>query len=349
MPATRAARPGPAEPTRIHVLGHANPSTKDFARLGVKSGRALLDLIRSHLPAPLRLTGDAAILEAAEDQNRGGRRDDTARIRDVQHALNDANTKAIIALNGGAYFSRIMPHLDFTPLARRQTPLFASGFSEMTSFVNIIATYPRGRGMYWLCPNYLGWKIKPVAAAHAAYGEFWRRLPEFFARYEDPRAPWTYVDASDTKTRLQFGAIRGELAHGAAKSGEVRLIGGCLSVLASFMAGALGRRLRPRGRWLVIEDVNEAPYRVDRYLAALTVAGWFDQLAGVIIGDFHSTDAADQRRAVLEMLRFHLPKARNVPVLLTRDIGHVWPMMPLLLGQPQQLTVRKRKATIDVH
>ncbi len=271
--------------------------------------------------------------DAVEDQYRGGRRDDAARIRDLQDALDDPSTLAIVAAAGGAYVSRILPRLDFSPLANRKTPLWALGFSEMTNFVNLVASYRGGRGLYWLCPNYLAWKIKPRTQARAAFAEFWRTLPFVL---EDRTPP--------AVEHLALGTVGGRLARGRVESGPIRLVGGCLSVLVAMLAGRLGKRLRPAGRWLAIEDVGEAPYRIDRHLATLKTAGWFDRVAGVLVGAYHAK-GQDQIPAVLELLRYHTPSDRRLPIVTTRAFGHVWPMTPLELNRRLLLHVHGRPVT----
>jgi len=323
-----------ASPTRIHLIAHGNPATKDVKRYRFTDTNAYLDFIREHLPAPCRLTCAKRLLDTPEDQQRGGRRDDAARIRDVQTALDDPDTLAIVAAAGGAYFSRILPHLDFSPLENRATPMWTLGFSEMTNFVNIVASYRGGRGLYWLCPNFLGWRIKPNKRALAAFAEFWRTLPSVL-RGERP------ADAE----HLTFDDIEARQVSGRARSGTVRLIGGCLTVLIAMLAGPLSKRLRPQGKWLVLEDLEEPPYRIDRYLATLKLAGWFERVAGVVIGAFHH-QGADQQKAVLEMLKFHLPRDRNVPVAVSQSFGHVWPITPVEINRPLTMTLRGRRVSI---
>jgi muramoyltetrapeptide carboxypeptidase len=286
-----AARNSP--PNRIHLIAHGNPGTKDVKRFRFSDTQAYLRFIRGNLPPPLRLTCSQKLFDAVEDQSRGGRRDDAARIRDLQNAFDDPSTLAIVAAAGGAYVSRVLPHLDFSPLAKRKTPLWALGFSEMTNFVNLVASYRGGRGLYWLCPNYLAWKIRPLSRARAAFAEFWQTLPTLL----EGRTP------ARTK-HLARGGIEGRLVAGRLDAGPIRIVGGCLSVLAAMLAGPLSKRLKPDGRWLAIEDIGEAPYRLDRYLAALKIAGWFERAAGVLVGAFHAAGEA-QTRAVLELLRFH--------------------------------------------
>lgn len=319
---------------RVHLIAHANPATRDIKRLGMPDTATYLRFIRAQLPRTHRLTATPRLFDAAEDQDRGGRRDDAARVRDLQNAMDDPATVAIVAVSGGAYFSRLLPELDFSALIRRHRPLWALGFSEMTGLVNIVSSYRAGRGVYWLCPNYLAWKIKPRRAARAAFAEFWRNLPDFIAEQRPAHAE-----------HLPLGPIRGQLVSGTLRAGNVRLIGGCLSVLAGVLTGGVARRLRPDGRWLVLEDVFEPPYRVDRFLATLKIAGWFERVAGVLVGSFHYK-RENRAPAVVELLRYHLPRGRRVPVVVSETVGHTWPIVPLPLNRPLSLRVRGRKVSV---
>lgn len=318
---------------RIHLLAHANPLGPDAARFGMNLDQYFA-FARRNLPKPLRITYNTKIMQAVEQERHGGRNDDAARIRDIQNALDDPRTLALVAVSGGAYFTRILPHLAFSGLARRRDPLWALGFSEMTTLVNLVASYRCGRGLYWLGPNFLGSQIRPVAKAVDALAEFWRTLPDVLAN-KTPGAAH----------HLAFGPIRGQLVAGQVRTGRVRLTGGCLAVLAAAITGPLGRRLRPDGKWLLLEDVKETPYRIDRHLAALKLAGWFERIAGLLIGDFRML-REDTQPAVLELLPYHLPSGHRVPVVTTRSFGHVWPLVPVLLNRPVRMDVRGRAVTV---
>jgi muramoyltetrapeptide carboxypeptidase len=275
------------------------------------------------------------LLNVVEDPWHGGRHDDAARVKDIQGALNDAHTTAIVSASGGAYFSRILPHLDFSPLLKRKDPLWVFGFSEMSTLVGQVASYRSGRGVYWLCPNFLSWRIQPPEAARAALAEFWRVLPEMLAG----RRP---TDAY----HLSLGPIAARRVAGKVKSGRIRLVGGCLSVIAATTGSPLAKRVKPDGKWLMLEDIKESPYRIDRHLAALKLGGWFDKVEGLLLGDFHMMHE-DTQPAVLDLLKYHLPKTRKVPVVTTRDVGHVWPMSLVVLNRPLEMSVRHDDVTID--
>ena len=67
------------------------------------------------------------------------------------------------------------------------------------------------------------------------------------------------------------------------------LLGGNLSVLTRL----IGTPHLPdlRGAILLLEEVNEAPYRLDRELSHLHLAGLLDRVAGVVVGQLHRCDA----------------------------------------------------------
>jgi len=323
-----------ALPDRIHLISHANPLGPDLKRFGFEQAEEYVAFAREHLSRPWRLTYDLRILRAVEDEWHGGRSDDALRTRDLNAALADPRTHAIVAANGGGYLARILPDLDFAPLAKRKQPLWALGFSELTNLVNVVASYRGGRGLYWLCPNWMGWNLPPGAEAQAALAEFWRTLPDVLRGA-----------APSSSAHLRFGPIEGQLVSGAKPTaGSVRLTGGCLAVIAAAIGSPLGRRYRPDGKWLILEDIKENPYRIDRYLATLKLAGWFQRIAGLVLGDFRMMHA-DTQPAVLELLRYHLP-SRRIPVVTTRSFGHVWPMVPVLLNRPVAMNIRGRAVRI---
>ncbi len=323
----------PHDPTRIHLLAHANPITPDIKRFGLKDSTAYINYIRKHLPQPYQLTCNQKLLDAEEYPWNGGRQDDRARIRDLQCALNDPNTLAIVAANGGGYFTRLLPHLNFHALKQRKSPLWTLGFSEMSTLVGLVASYRAGRGLYWLCPNWLAWRVKPADQALAAFAEFWHILPDILNETQPP----THA--------LHLGPLDGTVVAGRPRSGTVSFVGGCLAVLAAAITGPLGRRLRPDGKWLFLEDIKESPYRIDRHLASLKLAGWFERAAGLLLGDFRMMHE-DTRPAVLELLQYHLPEDRRLPIITTNQLGHVWPQIPLPVNQPLTMTVKK---TGEVH
>jgi muramoyltetrapeptide carboxypeptidase LdcA involved in peptidoglycan recycling len=105
--------------------------------------------------------------------------------------------------------------------------------------------------------------------------------------------------------------------------GRGRLIGGNLSVMHAMMGTPF--EIQTDGKLLFIEDVGEAPYRVDRMLQTLRSAGKFDHVAGVILGQFTAREEEagwDDDETIDEVLRDFFGKLK-VPVLTHFPIGHV--------------------------
>lgn len=119
--------------------------------------------------------------------------------------------------------------------------------------------------------------------------------------------------------------------------GEGLLVGGNLAVLG----GLIGTPFNPilPGRILMIEDIAEPIYKVERILYQLRLAGIFDNLAGLIVGQFtdykHPTvDHQDMYQMISRFLG-----DVNFPVVMDAPHGHIEFNHPLLLNLPVTLTV----------
>jgi muramoyltetrapeptide carboxypeptidase len=112
-----------------------------------------------------------------------------------------------------------------------------------------------------------------------------------------------------------------------AGTAEGRLLGGNLALLA----GSLGTPTfaRPAGI-VVLEDVGEEGYKVDRLLTQLLRAGWFAEVTGLVIGDFTESDDRD---LVAEVIRERL-EPLGVPMVEGAAIGHDEVNLAIPLGLP---------------
>jgi len=110
------------------------------------------------------------------------------------------------------------------------------------------------------------------------------------------------------------------------------LIGGNLAVLASMSGSAWQPGLR--GAILFLEDVDERPYRIDRMLTQLALAGWLEGLSGVILGDFVGCDPTEHDGAGYEghEVAVDFFAARGIPVAWGFPFGHGRRMHPLCYG-----------------
>ena len=146
----------------------------------------------------------------------------------------------------------------------------------------------------------------------------------------------TYGQAS---ARIQQGMWQAlEQKEDGREAGETAVVGGNLSVLYSL----LGTPYFPpiEGAWLLLEDLDEYLYHVDRMLLAFRLAGVFDRVRGVLVGgftDLHDNTIADGQAVdnpfgqdVRQMLAEHVPA--NTPVVQGISVGHLADNESVILG-----------------
>jgi muramoyltetrapeptide carboxypeptidase len=225
--------------------------------------------------------------------------DDQARAADFSAAWHDAEVAGIVVARGGFGAQRIIDLLDWRRMAEER-PKVVVGFSDVTALHEALASQLGLVSIHGHVATSLG-------AATAASADQLRRLL---------MEPGTMRDllAGQTSTTVVPGIARGVL------------LGGNLSVLA---AGIGSRSVRSaRGGIVILEEVNEDPYRIDRALTQLVRAGWLDGVSAVVCGAF--TDCGDPGQ-VAEVLRRRLAPL-DVPTVMGIDLGHTRTTTSMPLG-----------------
>lgn len=226
---------------------------------------------------------------------------DERRRRELAEALAAPEVSAVIAARGGYGITRIASDVDFTAL--RSAPKWLVGFSDVTAL-------------------HVEAQAVGVASLHAHHAAGLGR-GDFHARKR-------WLDALEQP--LAVRELRGQPLRGGVARGP--LFGGNLTVL--FTCAVTGRLRFPPGSILVIEDVTEASYRVDRMLSALRLGGHLRGVAGVAVGTFTDCPPGPHGVPVQQVLERELG-ALGVPVLGGLPFGHELPNEPLLLGVPALL------------
>jgi muramoyltetrapeptide carboxypeptidase len=221
--------------------------------------------------------------------------DDARRIEEWREAVADPEASAIFCARGGYGAMRILAAVDPAPLLAR--PKLLVGFSDVTA---LHATLNRAGLVTVHGPvvTQLG-RAPEDALAHL----------EALLSGRAPRpGPW---DAPAPGAGLVGSAtIRPGRATGP-------LLGGNLTVLAHLLGTPFAPRLD--GAVLFLEDVGEKPYRIDRDLTQLRLAGALDHLAGVAVGQLRQCDEAGvEGRAVVR----EAVAALGVPAVEGLPAGH---------------------------
>lgn len=258
-----------------------------------------------------------------------GRRED--RLRDLQQALDDPAVKAVIATRGGYGTAALLDDLDFTAFARQ--PKWVVGFSDLTALHAHLQRHLHVASLHAAMPQTYPQTVggEPAGAAMAAPG---KALPPH--------------PATDTLYRALFGAPLGYAAlppHPAQRAGAARapLVGGNLSVLYSLRGTPSD--LNPAGKILFIEDLNELDYHIDRMLLNLYRGGWFDRLAGLVVGAFTGIRAGARpleesvTQTVERYVSAAFAKGARYPVYYDFPAGHIENHHALYLGVPAELRV----------
>jgi muramoyltetrapeptide carboxypeptidase len=221
----------------------------------------------------------------------------------------DPEVDAIFTGTGGYGTMRILDRLDYAAI--RRNPKLVVGFSDITA---LHAALFREAGLVAFHSPAPMWTLGGLFDAEEfALTWFWRAVEE-----APHGAPCDYaVDVpleAPQPIALGQGKARG------------RLVGGNLSLVAALEGTPFA--IETKGRVLLLEDVGEASYRVDRMLRQLELAGRLDGLAAVVLGQFTRETAredaprhADPRYTTEGVLRQYFER-RGVPVLLNFPIGH---------------------------
>jgi muramoyltetrapeptide carboxypeptidase len=217
---------------------------------------------------------------------------DERRAEELNAALRDPDVRAIWVARGGYGASRLLPHLDAAALVADPKPII--GFSDVTAL------------LCWAA--YHG-----VASVHAP-------VVTQLAELDPEDARW----AVDVVTGAAAGAVLAEGLSASAKLAlEGPLVGGNLRLLAHLCGSELAPSLD--GALLVVEDIGERPYAIDRdlvQLAAQPGEAGLGRAAALLIGDFTRCDEpGDLGQDPLRTVSAAAERAR-VPWVRGLPIGH---------------------------
>lgn len=233
--------------------------------------------------------------------------DDATRAAELQRLFDDPRVDAIFSARGGYGSLRLLDRLDYGRIAKR--PKLFVGFSDTTALQLALLAQARLGSLYGFS---LRFDLK-------------RGGPDPFTARSLRRAAAGIRQRLPAPVALRAGTARGPL------------IGGCLSLVASLVGTPWLPPLD--GAILVLEDVNEEPYRVDRLLTQLRLAGVFDRVAGVALGSFTHCEAKDPADGTVEEVLREIADWTRGPVASGLQHGHQRRRAVLPLGAPALLRV----------
>ncbi len=234
--------------------------------------------------------------------------DDSVRAGDLMDAFADPDIAAVLCTRGGYGCARLFPYLDLDAMTSSGKMLI--GFSDVTT----LSVALNRRGM----PTVHG----PMALT-LAY----------------PREPWVYESFCQViagNLRAPAEAPRATTIVSGVAEGKV--VGGCLSLLTDTLGTT--EALDATGAILLIEEVDQAPHRIDAMLTHLINAGVAESAAGFLIGEMTRSDehvdsgigGMPWREIVVERLA-----GFGKPMVIDFPMGHAKSMLTLPLGLQSRL------------
>jgi muramoyltetrapeptide carboxypeptidase len=233
---------------------------------------------------------------------------DAQRAEDLNAMLSDPQVHAVFALRGGYGTPRLLPLVDYGTVRRR--PKIVAGSSDLTALQ--LALFRRAGLVTFSGPMV----TTDFARDPDPFTEeqFWRMLTSARIAGRLPQPP-------DSLTAPRHPG-----------SAEGRLLGGNLSLLVSGLGTAFSPSFRQAV--LVLEDVGEPPYRLDRMFTQLRNAGILARLAGLVLGQFPRCTPQDRRQPHLTLRQILGQVAcwADVPAVAGLAYGHVRRKLTLPLG-----------------
>ncbi|OQD53592.1 LD-carboxypeptidase [Streptomyces phaeoluteigriseus] len=240
---------------------------------------------------------------------------DADRAADLQRAWCDPGVDAVVCARGGYGAQRVVDLLDWEAM-RAAGPKVFLGFSDSTALHEAFAVRLGLVTLYGPVAAGIDFVKNARAQEHLKATLF---------------APETVRTLSSHGTALAPGRARGVT------------LGGCLALLATGY-GTAHTRSGARGGLLLLEDVGERPYAVDRALTQLLRTGWLDGVAGVALGSWARCGPYEELRPVLADRLGGL----GVPVVEELGFGHCDGALTVPFGVTAELDAETGTLTLDV-
>lgn len=214
--------------------------------------------------------------------------DDAMRAGDLHAALTDPSIAGIIFATGGSGSQRTLEAFDFSGIAG-QPPKVLAGYSDVTGVLEAV-----GRKLGWAS------LMSPMVTSggptgHYSFASMLRALmhPERSTQISYPEAT----------------TLVGGVAAGRTMGGNLTLIAASIGTATSWPA---------EGGILLVEDIDEQEFRLDRMLTQLRRSGYLNGVAGVVAGTFVNCGSTE----LIQQILLERLGDLGVPMIAWANVGH---------------------------
>lgn len=219
------------------------------------------------------------------------------RAADINNFFADDEVKAILCTRGGYGTAQVLDKLDYEMISRHPKPLI--GYSDITALHTALG---EKAGIVTIhAPMLFNFSNENKMTSYTK-AKFLEGLTSNVAIGELP---------------LPYNVSLKTLVEGNA---EGIIVGGNLAVLASLVGTPY--ELDGTGALLLIEDVSEKPYRLDRMLYQLYQSGLLNRVNGILFGDFTNCKKDKANGLTLENVLEHYAKLSGKPTIMGLPAGH---------------------------
>ena len=240
-----------------------------------------------------------------------------ARVSDLNGLLQDPNIDAIVAARGGYGSAQLLPYLDYTSILRDPKPLV--GYSDITSLnLGILAQTGIVSFSGIMCTAGDGFGQASLDAFSA------QSFFDAIGSLADTGGVGILPTPDDT-----------QLSGVGARPNPATITGRLIPVCMSLLVEAIGTPYIPdlTGAILVLEDIGEDVYSIDRMFNHLKLAGFLDRVNAVVLGSFNTDD--DSKNAELSEkvpLVADMLVAKHIPIYTRYPYGHIPRRLTLPVG-----------------
>lgn len=229
---------------------------------------------------------------------------DKNRAYDLNEMFKDNEVNAIICLRGGYGSIRMAPYLDLKSIKKNPKPFF--GYSDITLLLNYISkrcNFPTFHG--------------PMITSN--FNDIVTK--EYFLKI-----------INNDKNKFIYNL--NEICHESysiwnKKDFTGKIVGGNLSIICSTIGTPY--EIKFNNNILLVEDVNESPYSVDRMFSQLASCGKLKKLRGILIGNFTNCNNTNANLTIENIIKEKLISL-NIPIIYGLKIGHEYPNITIPIG-----------------
>lgn len=272
----------------------------------------------------------------------------------------DENISAIISCGGGEMMCETCGFLDFEKL-KTARPKWFLGYSDNTNFIFPLLTKLDTASIYGPCISGFGkpWELSELYTLDLLEGKNF--CVKGFDKFQSADAgteaknanPLSKYVFTDEKILVSY-ECENSVAKKTSKKIEIdgMLVGGCLDVLSNLCGTNLdfcaSFNQKYKNLIWVLEACDYNPMDIRRAIWHLDSSSWFKNACGFVIGRplaawKENLMGVDQYNAVTDLLSKY-----NVPIIMDADVGHLSPVVPLVMGSYAQVLAQGNNFSVNM-